>query len=102
MKVVERGNTWFLYEERTSFYLSALCSHGPADYEFEIELNSFEVENYKLSGSTYLDKLAYEIHFSAPGVKDNNSIYKSRRLSSEYTKKFESAYLDWRDTTSQV
>jgi hypothetical protein len=98
LKVVEHGNTWDLYEEGNSFFLSALCSHGAADYEFNIELNQDEVENYKRSGSAYLDKLAYEIHYSAPGVIGNNSIYKSRTLSIEFSEKFKRAYSEWRNS----
>ena len=72
---------WCLYEEEDHLYLVAHCSHSAVDYNFTIELNIEERSDYERLGRSYLDHLAHEIHFSAPGVKGNHSIYRNRRVS---------------------
>lgn len=102
MKVIQRGSTWFLYGEGDSIFIEALCSHGPADYHFTIELNAGELNRYKESGNEYLNKLAYEIHYSAPGVTGSRSIYRERDVSRQYADKFKEAYLAWREEESGI
>ncbi|HWV15259.1 MAG TPA: hypothetical protein VN030_07485 [Cellvibrio sp.] len=96
MKVVEKGSAWILYAEGEAIFLEALCSHGAVDYNFFIELNSEERHDYKKFGSEYLSRLSYEIHYSAPGVIGNCSIYKERCVSKQYIDQFAAAYSAWR------
>lgn len=99
--VLDNGSTWFLYEEDQALYLEALCSHSAADYIFIIEMSPKEQCEYKKSGAKYLDWLAHEIHYSAPGVIGNKSIYMERRATSECYEKTKMASKLWRESVKK-
>jgi hypothetical protein len=73
-------SAWFLLEEDGTLYLDAHCSHGPVDYDVLVALNPMEASAYKNEGRAYLDQLAYDIHYSAPGAIGSTSPFKSRNL----------------------
>ncbi|MCG8603016.1 MAG: hypothetical protein MI807_22920 [Verrucomicrobiales bacterium] len=83
--------SWQLFQSGSDLYLEVLCSHSAADYLFAIQLDSFERARFKESGREYLNHLAHEIHYSAPGVKGSRSPYLERRVSDEVAKKIRSA-----------
>ena len=90
---------WFLLEEDGCLYLDAHCSHSFFDYSVIIAMNEAETEAFRVGGRTYLDKLAYDIHYSAPAVKDSQSPYKSRNLAIGGTREensVQSAVMAWR------
>ena len=82
MKVVDQQPyAWFLLEDEGNLYLDAHCSHSFFDYSVLIAMNEAETKAFRRSGRAYLDKLAYDIHYSAPAVRDSKSPFKSRNLS---------------------
>lgn len=96
MQVIAEGNYgWYLLMENTEFYMEVLCSHGAVDYIVAINLNPEEVRGYLASGKDFLDKLAYEIHYSAPGVIGSSSKFRERKLDRVYCDKLTQAIDDW-------
>ena len=71
---------WFLLEESGTLYLDVHCSHGVVDYGVLLILNAAERSAYKAEGHAYLDQLAYDIRYSAPGVVGSTSAYTARNL----------------------
>ena len=71
---------WFLLEEDGQLYLDSMCSHSAVDYLFLLKMNEEEVSLFREKGRSYLDDLAYRIHYSAPGTRGSRSLYKARSL----------------------
>lgn len=99
MKVIDHEPyLWFFFERNDSFFLDVNCNHSFAGYFFMIELLPEELTNYKSEGHNYLNKLANDIQFTAPIVKDSKSTYKDRDVSSQYIEESLSAIKLWRKT----
>lgn len=100
MKVLDhQPYAWFLLEDDGRLYLDAHCSHSFFDYSVLIALNDAETEAFRSAGRAYIDKLAYDIHYSAPAVRGSKSPYKSRNLSIGSTREedaAQSAMVAWR------
>lgn len=83
MNVIDhQPHAWYLLEDNGTLLIDAACSHSFVDYSVLIELNERELQNFESGGRSYLDQLAYDIHYSAPAVRDSQSPYKSRNLES--------------------
>ncbi|OCJ53220.1 hypothetical protein A6U92_24980 [Agrobacterium rubi] len=81
MKVLDNEPwLWHLLEDGDILYLDATCSHSAVDYSVIIVLNEAERAAYEAKGRTYLNTLAHDIHYSAPGVIGSQSPFKSRNL----------------------
>ncbi len=91
MKTVTSGYDWILLENERSFYLYCICHHSCSSYIFSMQLNEDELNEYKAGGDQYLEKLAYDIHYSAPGVRGSNSKYRSRKADRTLEDTLESA-----------
>ena len=76
--------------------MDASCSHSFVDYTFTMRLTSEETSRYENEGREYLDWLAHDIHYSAPGVKGSKSKYKKRKVSKDMAMKVTQTILDWR------
>ncbi|TKC87700.1 hypothetical protein FAZ69_15520 [Trinickia terrae] len=87
---------WFLAEENGTLYLDAACSHGAVGYNFLIELSSQELAEYHSQGHDYLNRLAEDIHNSAPALVNSFSKYKGRKLAPELSERFNVALRNWR------
>ena len=98
MKVINyKDQRWTLYSENNALFLEAECEHGGGvGYSFLIELSADEIRAYEGNGSTYLDKLSHDIHYSAPSHINSNSEYKSRRASQEFLDRAYDAKELWR------
>jgi len=96
MEVVdEQDQCWFLLQDGSHFYLNAACFHGAAQYSFEIALNEIELEQFHVKGRDFLNELAHDIHYSAPGVIGSDSVFKSRRVSGETQGEMLEAIIQW-------
>ncbi|MBB3947182.1 hypothetical protein GGQ73_003148 [Rhizobium skierniewicense] len=71
---------WDLLEDGDILYLHAICSHSAVDYSVIIVLNEAERAAYEAKGRAYLNTLAHDIHYSAPGVIGSQSPFKPRNL----------------------
>ncbi|GMM60892.1 hypothetical protein [Novosphingobium pituita] len=81
MNVIDhQPHAWYLLEDNGVLFIDAACSHSFVDYSVLIELDKQELQNFESDGRSFLDQLAYDIHYSAPGVRGSNSPYKSRNL----------------------
>ena len=87
---------WFLFEHEGHLYLDANCNHGAFGYSFMIQLNNEELSEYESTGRDYISKLAHAIHYSAPIVKDNTSVYKDRIVDDNISKLSLEAIQRWR------
>ncbi|CAN7646031.1 hypothetical protein [Rhizobium sp. LjRoot258] len=90
---------FYLLEENGALYLDAFCSHSCFDYGVLIALNDDESAEYAAKGRPYLERLAYDIHYSAPAAKESTSLFKSRNLgvlSRETSEKVSAAIVVWR------
>lgn len=70
-----------LFEDGDDLYLDVLCSQSAVDYRFPVLLDAQEVAEFRETGRDALNRLAQEIHYSAPGVIGNNSRYRGRKVS---------------------
>ena len=103
MKIVDQGpHSWFLVQDGESLLLDVNCSHSAVDYDFQIELNDSEKIEYLHGGRNYLSRLAYAIHYSAPGVIGSASPYKSRKLDVTRAARMQEAILMWVKANSQL
>ena len=97
MKVVDHEpHSWFLFEENHSLLLDVNCNHSAFGYTYMIKLSPEETIEYKALGNEYLNKLANDIQYSAPILKNSNSIHKGRDVSQKYSKKSLAAITKWR------
>ncbi|MGJ8655592.1 MAG: hypothetical protein ACSHX6_04005 [Akkermansiaceae bacterium] len=85
MKVIDQEYyAWFLFEEAGVLFLDANCNHSAFGYTWMIKLNTRELESYSSGGRAFLNKLAHDIHYSAPAVKGSKSPFKGRDVSEKY------------------
>ena len=102
MKVLDQEPwAWTLFEKDNSYFLDANCNHSAFGYSFMIELNEAEMSEFKKIGRNYLNKLAYDIHYSAPIHKDSKSIYKGRDVAAKYTEECSKAFQEWRNLSAK-
>lgn len=98
MKVIDSENlAWFLFEHEGYLYLDANCNMSAFGYTYMILLNEDEKKQYEYGGHEYLNKLAYDIHYSMPIAKDTSSIYKGRDVSKELSELANEAVKAWKD-----
>ncbi len=99
MKVVDyQQAAWFLFEYEGELYLDANYSHSAFSYCYMIKLLPDELVEHKKDGHEYLTKLAYEVHYSAPGVKGSTSKYLGRDVSKEFAEQTSLAVKSWRES----
>lgn len=81
MKVLDHEPyAWFLFEDDGALYLDVHCSHSFVDYDMLMALNALETSAYEGEGRSYLNQLVRSIQYSAPGVVESTSPFKSRNL----------------------
>lgn len=98
MKVLDHEPyRWFLLEEGDTLYLDAHCSHSFIDYSFLIALDGAERAQFQAEGRSYLDRLSYDIHYSAPIVRESKSPWKGRNLTASLGDAVNEAVRRWRD-----
>lgn len=100
MKVIDHEPyAFYLLEQDGRFYLDAYCSHSFFDYSVLIALTEEETREFFAQGRTFVARLAYSIHYSAPAALGSRSPYKSRNLSIGDTpeaQKAHAAIMQWR------
>lgn len=80
-----------LFEDDDDLYLDVLCSHSAVDYRFAIRLDEKEKLDFRHSGRDSLNRLAHDIHYSAPGVIGNSSKYRERKVSDAVARRIREA-----------
>ncbi|WP_353189441.1 hypothetical protein [Pandoraea pnomenusa] len=88
-------HTWFLAEAPEGMYFDVHCSHGAVSYGIAIKLSAEELAEYGRRGHAYLNALAEEIHYSAPGVIGSSSLYAGRRVAAELAAELDAAINAW-------
>ncbi|RJG47612.1 hypothetical protein D1Z90_10785 [Motilimonas pumila] len=83
MEKIGNGSTWILYRQSNNYYLESLCNHGPVSYTYTIVLTASEIALYEKQGSAFLDELAHDVHYSAPGAKGSTSKFRPRKASDD-------------------
>lgn len=96
MKIIDHEpHAWFLAEAPEGMYFDVSCSHGAVGYSIAIQLSAEEFAEYGRRGHAYLNALAEEIHYSAPGVIGSSSLYAGRRVAAELAAKLNAAISTW-------
>jgi hypothetical protein len=96
MEVIDREpHAWFLVRDGNALLREVRCSHGPADYSVVLELNAMERRRYDRQRRVYLEELTYAIHYSAPGVRGNTSVYAHRLLEAHRRQAVSDTILRW-------
>lgn len=81
MNVIDhQPHAWFLLADGGQLFLDVHCSHSAFDYTVLIELNAAERASFENKGRDFLDWLAHDVHYTAPGVRGSTSPYKDRNL----------------------
>lgn len=80
----EEPYLWLLLEDAGVLYLNVFCSHSAVDYFFLISLDDDERRLFEKQGRSYLNRLAQDIHSSAPAVRGSQSRYKARGLTQHW------------------
>ena len=93
---------WFLVDDGTDLILDVNCEHGAVGYSFTMTLDDAEKSNFSAKGREYLNDLAQLVQYSAPGVRDSASPYRSRRLSSERIEQVNLYIADWIKSNSRL
>jgi hypothetical protein len=101
MRVLDHEpHSWFLLEDGDTLYFDANCNHGIAGFDVLIALDPAEASAYTAAGRGYLDQLARDIQYSAPGVVGSTSPFTSRDLrrgGCEEGKKATAAVVAWHE-----
>ena len=104
MRVLDHEpQAWFLLEDDGVLYLDAHCSHSAVDYSVLIALDATERAAFEEGGHDYLDRLAYDIQYSAPGVQGSRSPFQARNLTSgpgDRSRRADAAITAWRSDQS--
>jgi hypothetical protein len=77
-------HSWFLLSKGKRLFLDVNCNHSFVGYDFLIELNDEEVQQFKREGRDFIMKIADNVQYSAPGVLNSSSEYKERGLQNIY------------------
>lgn len=97
MKVIDHSpRFWFLLREDDNYFLDVSCSSSFVGYDFTIQLNDKEKENYSNGGSAYIAQLAKDIQYSSPGSIDSKSEFRDRRVDQENKEKVRDAIMRWK------
>jgi len=89
---------WFLLQDSDALLLDVHCSHGPVDYDWAMALNDDELAQFHAVGRTFIDSLAKNVQWSAPGARGNSSPYLGRNLDSNMRKSISAAVTEWRES----
>jgi hypothetical protein len=101
MRVIDHeAGWWFLLEEDQAVFFHVFCEHGAIGFDFMLQLNQEELEDYAREGRAFISKLATEIEYSAPIARASTSRFKARRLSEPYSARVTRAIESWRTATS--
>ncbi len=96
MKVINHEpHFWYLLEDQEKLFIDVNCNHSFFDYTFTIQLNEKEIKDYKEIGVQFLNKLAEDIHSSAPALSASDSIYKERKVSDQLTESIDQTIENW-------
>ncbi len=102
MRVIDSKDwAWFLFEHEGCLFLDANCNISAFGYTYMIQLNEQEQVMFKNRGRDYLDKLAHDIHYSAPIAKDTSSVYKGRDVSKQFSGLATQAVKLWREGNNE-
>ena len=97
MKIVDhQEHAWHLIQDGKGFLIEVSCSHSAVDYAYTLRLTPEEISKYFEEGRDYLNWLAHDIHYSAPGVIGSNSKYIKRKVSRVVSEKVSETILKWR------
>lgn len=97
LEVVEAASDWLLLRRESRLFVDVLCSHSVFSYSFLMQLDDDELAAYRAEGRAFIDRLADEIHDSAPGMKDTTSRFAPRDLTrSSLAKEVDEAAIRYR------
>jgi hypothetical protein len=81
MKVVDHEpQLWFLLQEADALFLDGNYNHSFIGYDWMIELNPEELEQYRRRGREFINSLVQDIQNSVPLLQISQSPYKNRRV----------------------
>jgi hypothetical protein len=97
MDVVDHEPSWwFLLQDGEQLYLDVNCEHSFIGYSMLIALDEQETRTLQREGRGYVDRLAEDINYGAPVLRDSTSPYKARDLSRTHGHLVSEAVRRWR------
>lgn len=87
---------WFLLQDGERLLFDVNCSHSAVNYSWLMALNAEEAAKFKASGRAFLNELAEEVQWSAPGVHGSTSAFLGRNISQAFGKAVTEAAEEWR------
>ena len=98
MIVVDHAPSWwFLVQDGDVLLLDVHCSHGAVDYPWTMALTADEAARYRAEGRGFLDTLAKDVQWTAPGVLGSGSPYRGRDIGGERRKPVTAEIARWLD-----
>jgi hypothetical protein len=98
MKVIDHEpQSWFLLEDAGALLLDGNYNHSFLGYDWMIQLNQDELEQYRKRGREFINRLAEDVQNSVPILKVSGSLYKTRRVPSELYDKASEAIEAWKE-----
>lgn len=86
---------WFLLEDGERLLFDVNCSHGAVSYSWLMALNTEETAKFKATGKAFLNELAKEVQWSAPGVRGSTSAFLGRNICQSFGKAATEAIDQW-------
>ena len=87
---------WFLLQDGDTLLFDVHCSHSAVDYSWTMALNAEEAAQLAAAGRTFLNRLAEQVQWSAPGVRGSASPFHGRNLDPTHGKAVTEAIRLWR------
>ena len=88
---------WFLLQDHDAFLLDIHCSHGPVDYDWTMALNDDEVAQFRATGRTFINSLAKNVQWTAPGARGSSSPSLGRNLDAGMRQRVSTTIMEWRN-----
>jgi hypothetical protein len=101
MKVIDHEpQMWFLLEDSGTLFLDGNYNHSFVGYDWMIQLNQAEVDQYRSRGRDFINWLAEDVQNSAPVLKVSTSSYQARRVPDALYKVASAAIEGWKEGRS--
>jgi len=100
MKIIDHEpQSWFLLEDAGALFLDGNYNHSFVGYDWMIQLNRDEVDQYRERGREFINRLAEDVQNSVPILKASTSSYETRRVPQELYDKASASIAEWKEAS---
>ena len=98
MRVIDHEpQSWFLLEDSGALFLDGNYNHSFVGYDWMIQLNQAEVDQFRIRGREFINWLAEDVQNSVPLLKASTSPYKARRVPDALYNRASAAIEEWQE-----